>query len=234
MIFRAVATAAISVVLAGTTFAVVPSATAAPSEQRGCQYPAKFTTATDVDLNRKKVQYGKNIFARVEVYVPGSPRVAPSGSVTVRVDGKSRAGSLNKKGVVRLRLPSLGAGKFTVRANYNPTCRFTASSDTAQLRIWKAKAKVKVNVGNVERGDKPKVRVKVRTATGVTARGDVKVRIWKGGASNAKKVDLRRGNGVAKLAKVKKLGKWKVKASYSGTKNVTADTGRDSFRVTRN
>jgi hypothetical protein len=234
MIRKAIVTSVASIALVGGALAVAPSASAAPKGGGGCQYPAGIVTATDLNLNRKKVQYGKNIFARVEVYSPGVRRTTPSGSVTVRVDGESRTDKLNNNGIANLRLPTLGAGRYEVRAKYNPTCRFQSSADSAFLQVLKTKSNARVSVGNVDRGDHPKARVRVGTSTGVTARGDVRVRIWKGGTAYTRSADLNGGSGSVRFPEVRKLGKWKVKASYNGNRNITDDTARDSFRVTRN
>jgi len=181
MTFRAVATAAISAALAGTTLAVVSPATAAPSDQLGCQYPANFVTITVLDLSRSTVQYGARVTVRVNVNAVGTNR-DPDGSVVVRVAGDSGSDQLNNSGIAHVKLPRLETGNYTVSARYNPEkcSRFQVSSDTRSLRVVKAGSKTKVNVGNVERGDHPKARVEVETSTGVTARGDVRVHISSG------------------------------------------------------
>jgi hypothetical protein len=235
MTFRAVATAAISAALAGTTLAVVSPATAAPSDQLGCQYPANFVTITVLDLSRSTVQYGARVTVRVNVNAVGTNR-DPDGSVVVRVAGDSGSDQLNNSGIAHVKLPRLETGNYTVSARYNPEkcSRFQVSSDTRSLRVVKAGSKTKVNVGNVERGDHPKARVEVETSTGVTARGDVRVHISKGRKDHTKSIDLNGGDGSVQFPEVRDLGEWDVKATYGGTKNIADDTDRDTFKVTRN
>lgn len=234
MTSKAIVTAVASVALAGGALVVVtaPASSAAP----GCQYPANIVTTTSLKVKPQKVQYGAGARARVVVNATGSGRT-PKGQVIVTVAGRSSVKGLSG-GAATVSLPrKLAAGNsYGVRAKYDPKrcSRFQKSTSSKKsFKVVRAHSKAKVNVDDVKRGNRPKASVRVKTATGVTAKGKARVRISHGGTSFAKTVRLRGGSASTKFKALNKVGKWKVRVSYKGTGNIRPDSGSDTFRVKR-
>ena len=152
--------------------------------------------------------------------------------------GNSTTKNLND-GSATVALPRrLNAGEnYNVRARYVPKqcSRFQGSGDTDTLRVVKVDSRARVDVRNIERGDRPRARVLVTTRTGVNAKTFAKVRIRQGAVAYTKRVDLNNnGAGSVRFKALNRLGKWNVKVTYPGTQNIKQDTGTDTFRVTRN
>jgi hypothetical protein len=93
----------------------------------------KYASSVKVSLNRSVAFSWQHVKATVTVKSSGP--TAPSGEVTVTVAGQSIPVALDARGVGRIKLPKLGWGAHTVRAEYagNDT---TAGSVSTGAALW--------------------------------------------------------------------------------------------------
>lgn len=200
------------------------------------RYPNSVATVTHLNLQRNIAQYGAITRARVRV-TDGGLAGTPHGTITLRVFGHVQTKRLfDGRAVFTLprRLPAQAT--YTVRANYRAPAesRYRNSSDSASYTVVKANTTAHARARDIARSERPHVHVRVSSDTGLTPRGDVRVRLIKNGdVRRSKTVTLQDGEAVVSFRRVRALGQWTAKVRYLGNANFQRDTDWDTFRVTR-
>ncbi len=212
---------------------VAPAAQAAPGD-----YPNTVPTVTNLTLGTNLAQYGQITRATVTVKPAGNVSGTPDGDVRLRVQGQVTMVKNLRNGRVTFTLPRrLQAQKtYGIVATYlrESGSDYMRSRDTAFYTVDKARTIASANARNIKRGQRPTVNVDLKSATGLTPGGSVRVRLVKSGdVRRSKTVRLHGGDAHVTFGKVKARGKWTAKVTYLGTSNFRRDTTSDGFRVTR-
>ncbi|MBC9735616.1 amidase family protein [Nocardioides marmotae] len=156
-----------------------------------------------------------------------------TGTVALRKGGRLLAEAPVKAGVAKVKLPAkaLRPGKHALTAAYSGDSRYAAASAAATVRVAKAASRTTATLAPkvVQRGDRPKVTVKVVGANGITAAGTVRVKV----AGKVRTANLRNGKATLRLAPLAKAGRIPVKVVYVGSGIVARSTTQVVVRVTR-
>jgi len=199
-------------------------------------YPNSVATVTHLNLERNIAQYGANTTATVRV-TDGGLAGTPVGTITLRVFGDVQTEQLSG-GTASFTLPRrLPAQEtYTVRAYYHAPAesRYMDSRDSTNYTVVKANTTAHVRAADVTRDERPRVHVRVTSATGLTPHGDVRVRLIKNGdVRRSTIVTLRDGEATVSFRPVWGLGEWTARVVYLGNDNFRRDVGQAIFIVTR-
>ncbi|MFS3130165.1 Ig-like domain repeat protein [Nocardioides sp. Bht2] len=187
-------------------------------------------STTAVAISPATGRYGLARSATVTVAAEGE---TPTGTVTVKVGGVTKTATL-ANGTAKIALPKLGAGSHTLTALYPGDGATQASSKTAKVVVSKAATSTKVtSIKVTKKGKKVAVKTKTSFPSGASATGTVKVVIKRGSKTVAKGNAKVNSAGVASFTakKLTKKGKYTVTVSYTGTSNISASSGKKSFKV---
>lgn len=200
-------------------------------------YPNSVATVTHLNLGRNIAQYGAITRAFVRV-TDGGLAGTPNGIIVLRVVGEDVQTKplVDGRAVFTLprRLPAQET--YTVRASYHAPAesQYRDSSDSTSYTVVKANTTAHATARDISRDERPRVHVRVTSDTGLTPRGDVRVRLIKDGdVRRSKTVALNAGEATVFFRRVSELGEWTAKVVYLGNHNFQRDTDRDTFRVTR-
>lgn len=188
------------------------------------------TSTTAVTISPSTGRYG---LARTATVTVASSDGTPTGNVSVNVAGLTKTAPL-VGGAAKVVLPKLNAGSHTLVASYAGDDSTQASSKTVKVAVSKASTSTKVSaVKVVKKGKKVTVSTKTAFPSGVSKTGTVKFVIKRGSKTVAKGTAKVSSSGVATFAakKLTKKGKYKVTATYAGSSNVSASSGKKSFVV---
>jgi 5'-nucleotidase len=123
-------------------------------------------------------------------------------------------------GTLSLAAAGLKPGVHTLTLKYLGTSKFAASQGTVDVKVKKAKPKVKVKVADsVDKAGGDKVVVRVTAPDGITVRGKVKLVIK--GTGKSVTVKLVKGKAVIELPKIGQVGTFTLKAKYLGSALLT-------------
>jgi 5'-nucleotidase len=190
--------------------------------QTGTEVPVRVTvggsgpttpTTPTVAASDVSLTYGKSAVVTVNV------NATATGTVKV-LDGAKVLGSATvSAGVAKVTLParSLKPGSTTLTAAYSGDSKFTAGSDTFQVKVAKATSTTKVKAGPGKvKVKKTRVTLKITVSgqSGVAATGKVRVKVPGQGTET---VTLRAGKATLKLGKFTSTGTKKVVVDYLGS-----------------
>ncbi len=217
-----------------------PAVATADVKVTGSSTPGQVDSATTLTLNPTSVAAGGTTTAKATVTGAGG---TPTGKVDFLVNGTvAGSGTLAADGTASATLTaSATAGTYSVVAKYAGDSAFKASeSAAATLTVTstapptKAEPTIKIKtpkkVKVKAKGAKVKVAVK---ASGVKPTGKVKIVIKGAGKKITRTVTLKNGKATIKLPKFKKVGKVKVKVTYSGDEAVLSGKAKATFKVVR-
>ncbi len=202
----------------------------------GISYSQSSASALTVAAQTSKVTIGKisdttyGKSASAKVTVAGSAGT-PTGKVTLKDGSKTLGTATLNKGAATFALPkTLAAGKHTLTASYAGSSTTAASTSGAvSFTVAKAKTTTKVaKVKAVKAGKKPKVTIKVTSATGVPVNGKA---VIKEKSKTLKTVTIKNGKATVSLSKKTKAGKHTIKVSFVATSNLKASTAKATVTV---
>jgi hypothetical protein len=221
-----------------------PAATTASPEIRNvaCAYPASVSTTTKVALERPVAIYGVSTSATATVSTDAGAG-APMGRVRFYL--KNSDGSLRNTWTESLsggqatitlprRLPSNRT--YVVRARFLPEHCSTfkrSLSDAAYYIVRKPGTRTIVHAPSVHRGERPHVRVAVRSASPLNANGRVRIVVQRRSNVVASRVIRLRHGRVHTSFRPLRPGRYDVKVRYFGARNFRGSRGEDVFRVWR-
>ena len=152
-------------------------------------------------------------------------RTNATGQVDVFDDTGAKIGSATitaGKGVLALAPKSLEPGVHKLTLKYLGTAAFAPSQATVDVRVLKAKPKVKVKVDDtVDKAGGDEVVVRVTAPDGIKVTGKVKLIIK--GTGKSVTVKLVKGKAVIELPKIGKVGTFTLKAKYLGSDLLTRE-----------
>ncbi|MFT4082317.1 MAG: 5'-nucleotidase C-terminal domain-containing protein [Nocardioides sp.] len=176
------------------------------------------------------VAAGTNGKVTVKVTAAGA---TPTGTVTITKGSTELGSAAVKSGVATVRISSktLAPGSYSLKAAYSGDDSVAAGSTTFTLKVGKAAAKIAIiKPGKVvAKKTRATLKVKVTGFNGKAASGKVTVRV----AGQTKTVKLVKGVAEAKLAKIKKAGKYKVVVRYLGDDATKTAGATSTLRVVR-
>ena len=150
-------------------------------------------------------------------------RANATGQVDVFSDTGAKIGSATitaGKGVLTLAPKSLEPGVHELTLKYLGTSTFAPSQATVDVRVLKAKPKVKVKVDDtVDKAGGDEVVVRVTAPDGIKVTGKVKLIIK--GTGKSVTVKLVKGKAVIELPKIGQVGTFTLKAKYLGSDLLT-------------
>ncbi|ALT67920.1 adhesin-like protein [Methanobrevibacter millerae] len=184
---------------------------------------AANSTTTNIDkvnstirVDDIAIKVGEN--AVIKVVLPADA----NGTVTITVNGKTETIDVVAGEPVELSVSDLESGNYDVDVTYSGNGKYNANSTTATITVDKNALDIKVDVSNIDAGEKASISVTV--PSDVT--GTVVVSV------NGKNYKLTPSNGVASV-KVANLGagEYTVVASYAGDDKYAAGSDNASFKV---
>ncbi len=184
-----------------------------------------------VTTSRPSVVAGTASVATVVVKATG---VVPTGTVTLSESGKTLATvRLGAGGRATVTLPAFTtAGSHTVQAAYQGSSEVSAANGQVRVGVTKAASAVKAKAKkSVKRGKKLTVKVAVSAPSGLSRSGVVRIKDGKRtvatvkvGAAGSKKV---------KIHLSKRVGKHKVKVTFTGNAGLTSVSKKVTVKVRR-
>ena len=196
-------------------------------------YAAPIATTTGLSLARSVMEYGSVDVATVKV---SSGAGTPSGSVRLGVsDGSSYRLTLDRRGTARQELPRrLPAQRtYAVTASYDGRGSCQASGPVRKyVTVVRADTDVRgLEVRDIRSGGRPTVTGRVRSDTGITPDGAVRVMLTNGDLEKVRTVDQRGGRFSATFGRTYQAGTWKVRAAFLGDRDFRDSDGTTKFRV---
>lgn len=196
-------------------------------------YAAPIATATGLSLARTVVQYGSVDVATVTV---SSGAGTPSGTVHLGVsNGASYRLTLDRHGAARHALPrELPAQRtYTVTASYDGSGSCLGSGPVRKyVTVVRAGTDVRgLEARDIRSGGRPTVSGRVRSDTGLTRNGAVRVTLTRGDVEKERTVDLRGGRFSVTFGRTDAAGTWKVRAVVLGSRDFRGVSGTTNFRV---
>ncbi|GAA2245644.1 hypothetical protein GCM10010401_18850 [Rarobacter faecitabidus] len=175
-----------------------------------------------ISSTTQKVAYGTQVRVTVTV-LTDEPSVSSSGRVEVRDDAGVIGSAAIVAGRATIALPrSLRPGYHSFTATYLGDTATYSSSAGFGLQVVKTGARISVTAPKkIKRAKRATVKVAVKSSTGVSAAGKVKVVVTKGKRKVIAKTIKVGASGVKSL-KLKRLkaGKYKIKVTYQGSSTV--------------
>lgn len=196
-------------------------------------YAAPIATTTGLSLARTVVQYGSVDVATVTV---SSGAGTPSGTVHLGVsNGASYRLTLDRHGAARHALPrELPAQRtYTVTASYDGSGSCLGSGPVRKyVTVVRAGTDVRgLEARDIRSGGRPTVSGRVRSDTGATLHGWVRVALTSGSARRTKTVALHNGRFTVTFGRAFRTGGWKVRATLLGGRNFRGSALGSNFRV---
>ena len=184
---------------------------------------AANSTTTNIDKVNSTISVGDIAIkvgenALIKVILPADA----NGTVTITVNGKPETIDVVAGEPVELNVSGLGFGNYDVDVTYSGNGKYNANSTTATIAVDKNALDIKVNVSDIDAGEKATITVTVPSDVTGTVVVSVKGKNYK----------LTPSNGVASV-KVPKLpaGEYDVVASYAGDNKYVAGSDNSSFKV---
>lgn len=193
--------------------------------------PATLTVAAQATTLTLQVQRTSRYGERVAVVVRADGR---SGEVTLAGAGKARTARL-AGGVARFTLPAkLAVGAHTLRASYAGDGSHGPASATGSVTVERAPVSfARLAVTRKPTPQRPgRLRVVLRSGTGVPVNGTVRLTLRKGTATKRVTVRVVDGRATAVLPRLA-TGRWRVTATSVRSATLAAATATTSVRVTR-
>jgi hypothetical protein len=183
----------------------------------------KTTPTVTAVSSTPKPTYGKAF--NVTITVPSG-----TGVVTLTSGSKALGTSTLANGSVKITVSAtaLTAGAKTLTASFAGSTTLNAASGTVKVAVQKAKPTLtlKLAKASVKKSAKPKVTLTVK-ATGITAvTGKVKIYDGKKVLKTVTLTAKNKGKVVITLAKFAKTGTHKLKATYTASTNIAANSSK--------
>lgn len=179
-------------------------------------------TQVSISFGKSTIAYNAAAAAVVKVTASGT-QATPTGTVSLRIDGRSYSATLSRGQVAIKLTKAVSAGKQTVSVGYSGTPGFEKSSGTTKLTVTKAKPKVSTKLAKKVRSrQKATIKVTVTVPGSLHAKAaKLKVQVYDG----KKKLKTARtssaGKVSIKLPKLKK-GKHKIRVKVVGNTNLSS------------
>ena len=193
--------------------------TGASYEQNFCVYKDNRT----IDIEVENIIYGAVEHIKVHVNA--------TGTVTIRVNGKSETVTLDDNGDARLNVSGLAANTYTVDVTYNGNDNYNKSSASKEFVVSKMTTSLDVEVHDVFVRDMEYINITVRNSTGDVAtdlNGILTIDV--DGVSRT--VNVVNGKAIFYTAEFNKvIGKRTVWAFFDGNVNFTASRDKETYMV---
>lgn len=214
-----------------------PAVESAQTRNVACdiKYPNSVVTVTRLNLERKGGMYGIRNSAFVKV--TSDTGRAPRGNVQVTIVGVASYTVRLQGGEGSVNFPRFLPAKETykIRASYSPPkCSQFMPSRSAQNFYTVKAVRTTMDLGapDIRKGQRQTVSVAMDSATNVTPRGKVRVRLIKNDEIRRQRwATLSGGEADVNMGKVRRRGVWTAQVNYFGGKNFRNSEDSTKFNV---